>query len=415
MRYNNIKRYNKRTLYKNSEKKRRALKNIRIFFISQGCSILGSTIVSFTIIWYITLMSFSSMAVAISIVCTYTPQIIISIFSGVWGDKYNKKILIILGDIITAISTFILVVLFILGYKSMYLIYLLCIFRSIGSGIQTPLENAFISRICSKNLLQKVNSIYSMLNSVINIISPSIAALLLSWIDFEFILCIDFITAIIAILLLLKIKYKEIIYKENTSKSIFASFKDGINYLQTSYYLRNMIIFYLIFYFFMSVPGFLTPVLVSTKFSSDSIYLAINETIWFIGNGIGGFVMYKITSKSRLLFMAISCFLFGILVLGLGLSYTFEMYIVIMLLAGIVMVIFNTSNITIIQENTDRFMISRVFSNMNILTNIATIIGISFWGVVGNVLLVDSLLVISGICIIFLSLFIWKLHMRFNI
>lgn len=375
---------------------------------------LGSTIVSFTIVWYITLMSFSSMAVAISIVCTYMPQIIIAMFSGVWGDKYNKKLLIILGDTITAISTFILVILFILGYKSMYLIYLLCIFRSIGSGIQTPLENAFISSICSKNLLQKVNSIYSMLNSVINVISPSIAALLLSWINFEFILCIDFITAFIAVLLLLKIEYKEIVYEENINKSIFSSFKDGINYLQTSHYLRNMIIFYLIFYFFMSVPGFLTPVLVSTKFSSDSMYLAINETIWFIGNGIGGFIMYKIIPQSKLFLMAISCFLFGVLVLGLGLSYTFEMYIIIMLLAGIVMVIFNTSNITIIQESTDKFMLSRVFSNINILTNIATIIGISFFGVIGNILLVDNLLVISGICIIFLSLFIWQLRMRFN-
>ena len=96
------------------------------------------------------------------------------------------------------------------------------------------------------------------------------------------------------LLLLLKIEYKEIVYEENINKSIFSSFKDGINYLQTSHYLRNMIIFYLIFYFFMSVPGFLTPVLVSTKFSSDSMYLAINETIWFIGNGIGGFIMYKI-------------------------------------------------------------------------------------------------------------------------
>lgn len=109
----------------------------------------------FSIIWYITLTSSSATLVAISIICTYIPQIIISVFAGSWGDKYNKKLLIILGDTITASATLVLVLLFSLGYQSIYLIYLLCIFRSLGSGIQTPLENAFIATICPKNLLQK--------------------------------------------------------------------------------------------------------------------------------------------------------------------------------------------------------------------------------------------------------------------
>ncbi|MFR4446501.1 MAG: MFS transporter [Megamonas funiformis] len=182
-------------------------------------------------------------------------------------------------------------------------------FRSLGSGIQTPLENAFIATICPKNLLQKTNSIYSILNSLINMISPTIAALLLSFYSFKFILCIDFITAIIAISLFQKIKYHE--YKYSTNNTMFSSFKDGIIYLKTNAYLRHIVLFFLVFYFFMSVPGFLTPVLVSTKFhSNDSIYLAINETTWFIGNCIGGFIIYKLILKSKLFTMALSCFLF---------------------------------------------------------------------------------------------------------
>ena len=413
MRYHHIKRYNKRALYADAKKQSLIKKNLFIFFSSQWFSLLGSTIVSFSIIWYITLTTSSATLVAISIICTYIPQIIISIFAGSLGDKYNKKLLIILGDAITAFATLVLVILFFLGYQSIYLIYLLCIFRSIGSGIQTPLENAFIATICPKNLLQKTNSIYSILNSLINMISPTIAALLLSFYSFKFILCIDFITAIIAISLFQKIKYHE--YKYSTNNTMFSSFKDGIIYLKTNAYLRHIVLFFLVFYFFMSVPGFLTPVLVSTKFSNDSIYLAINETTWFIGNCIGGFIIYKLILKSKLFTMALSCFLFGILILGLGFADNFILYIVIMFFSGIVMPIFNTSNLTAIQENTQQLMLSRVFSNINILMNISTVIGILFFGIIGGFITIDKLLIITGSFIMCLSFFIWQMYKRFLI
>ena len=196
---------------------------------------------------------------------------------------------------------------------------------------------------------------------------------------------------------------------------MFSSFKDGIIYLKTNAYLRHIVLFFLVFYFFMSVPGFLTPVLVSTKFSNDSIYLAINETTWFIGNCIGGFIIYKLILKSKLFTMALSCFLFGILILGLGFADNFILYIVIMFFSGIVMPIFNTSNLTAIQENTQQLMLSRVFSNINILMNISTVIGILFFGIIGGFITIDKLLIITGSFIMCLSFFIWQMYKRFLI
>jgi len=122
---------------------------------------LTSQIISYSIVWYITLKTSSTMALAISIVCTYMPQIVISMFSGTWGDKFNKKNLIIIGDTITGISTLILAILFINGFDSLYLLYGACALRSVGSGIQTPLEHAFLPLICPEEKLTKINGIYA--------------------------------------------------------------------------------------------------------------------------------------------------------------------------------------------------------------------------------------------------------------
>ena len=103
--------------------KDKSLTRVSVFLTSQIISLFGSAIVSYSIVWYITLKTSSTMALAISIVCTYMPQIVISMFSGTWGDKFNKKNLIIIGDTITGISTLILAILFINGFDSLYLLY----------------------------------------------------------------------------------------------------------------------------------------------------------------------------------------------------------------------------------------------------------------------------------------------------
>lgn len=71
--------------------KDKSLTRVSVFLTSQIISLFGSAIVSYSIVWYITLKTSSTMALAISIVCTYMPQIVISMFSGTWGDKFNKK------------------------------------------------------------------------------------------------------------------------------------------------------------------------------------------------------------------------------------------------------------------------------------------------------------------------------------
>ena len=117
---------------KEDKMKEKNIKSVSVFLISQIISLFGSSIVSYAIVWYITMKTSSTVALAVSIVCTYMPQILVSIFSGTWGDRYNKKYLIMIGDIITGISTLILAVLFINGFDSLLFLYSIIILRSIA-------------------------------------------------------------------------------------------------------------------------------------------------------------------------------------------------------------------------------------------------------------------------------------------
>ena len=389
--------------------KDKSLTRVSVFLTSQIISLFGSAIVSYSIVWYITLKTSSTMALAISIVCTYMPQIVISMFSGTWGDKFNKKNLIIIGDTITGISTLILAILFINGFDSLYLLYGACALRSVGSGIQTPLEHAFLPLICPEEKLTKINGIYATASSAINILSPAMAGVLLNVMDFGHTLFIDCITALLAIIVLLKLKYKNTI-SSNKDTSTLSDFLEGVKYFKQHIFLGRLILFYLLFYFFMSAPAFLTPVLVNLKFSSSVNALAINEFVWSLGTMLGGILICSFKEFNKLKFMAISALLFGGFICLLGASNIFSIYILFMLCSGISLPLFNTSNTVLIQENVKKEMLGRVFANLNILSTISTTIGITVFGIIGNTISVDILLFLVGAFIAILSIWIWKIY-----
>lgn len=389
--------------------KDKSLTRVSVFLTSQIISLFGSAIVSYSIVWYITLKTSSTMALAISIVCTYMPQIVISMFSGTWGDKFNKKNLIIIGDTITGISTLILAILFINGFDSLYLLYGACALRSVGSGIQTPLEHAFLPLICPEEKLTKINGIYATASSAINILYPAMAGVLLNVMDFGHTLFIDCITALLAIIVLLKLKYKNTI-SSNKDTSTLSDFLEGVKYFKQHIFLGRLILFYLLFYFFMSAPAFLTPVLVNLKFSSSVNALAINEFVWSLGTMLGGILICSFKEFNKLKFMAISALLFGGFICLLGASNIFSIYILFMLCSGISLPLFNTSNTVLIQENVKKEMLGRVFANLNILSTISTTIGITVFGIIGNTISVDILLILVGAFIAILSIWIWKIY-----
>ena len=113
------------------------------FFISQDITLLGSQIVAFTIVWYITLETSSGFWVAMFSICSFVPQFFMSFVGGVWADCHSKKTLIIGADALIALLTLGMVVLlpkFNYGTSLRVALLVLVSLRSIAAGrMSSPL------------------------------------------------------------------------------------------------------------------------------------------------------------------------------------------------------------------------------------------------------------------------------------
>ncbi len=171
-----------------------------LFLSGQTVSLFGSSLVQFAIIWYITLSTQSGAMMTIASVCGFAPQVAISLFSGVWADRYNRKLLIIGADAMVASATFVLALFFLSGHDDLWMVFLVSAIRSVGSGIQTPAVNAVLPQIVPPEKLIRIGGINGSLQSVMFILSPAAAGMLLSIASLESTFFIDVAMGILTML-----------------------------------------------------------------------------------------------------------------------------------------------------------------------------------------------------------------------
>lgn len=380
-----------------------------VFFLAgQTVSLFGSSLVQFAIIWYITLTTKSGFMMTISTLCGFLPQLLISVFAGVWADRYPRKIIIILADAAIAITTLVLALFFLTGYRELWLLFFVAGIRSLGSGFQSPSVSAMIPQLVPEEKLMKVNGINNSIGSLVMLVSPVVSGALLATTNLETTFFIDVATAMIAIGILLYIKispHKKALQVQTTG--YFDDLREGLIYIKNHDLVKSILAFYAIFFFLVVPVAFLTPLMVARSFGSEVWKLTANEVAFFAGSVIGG-VLISIWGgfKNRMVTIVVSCVLFGVLTIALGFSSIFLLYLVFMLVSGFIVPFFDTAITTLLQERVDLDMQGRVFGFTQIVITAVMPFGMIIFGPMADIVKVEYLLIGTGIFMSILGVFI---------
>lgn len=167
--------------------------------VGQTLSLFGSSVVQYAIFWYLVLRSNSGMVMTGAMVAAALPQAIVSVFGGVWADRWNRKLLVMLPDAVIAAVTICLSASMAVGWGATGLILVVLVIRSAGGGIQTTAVQSFIPQIVPEAWLLRVNTINGTLQTAISIASPVIAAVLVNLMPLWMIMLVDVSTAIVGI------------------------------------------------------------------------------------------------------------------------------------------------------------------------------------------------------------------------
>lgn len=355
----------------------------------QALSILGSQLVQFALIWYLTVQTGSATVLATASLVGMLPNVILGPFVGTLVDRWNRRSIMLIADGIVALATIVLVILFALDVVQIWHVYVVMFIRSLAGAFHNNAMSASTSLMVPIEHLTRIQGLNQMLNGGLNIVAAPLGALLLGVLPMQGILAIDVVTALAAILPLTftQIPQQQRNARGNGNATVWQDFKVGLRYVLG---WKGLLIVSLmtVGLNFTVIPAFsLLPLMVKDYFGGGALQLSWVEAAMgigmFLGGALlsvwGGFPRKILTSMLGLIGMGA-----GTLLLALAPSSAMFLAVGGALLVGVMSPITMGPFFAIIQSNVEPDMQARVFSLLSSVGTAMVPIGLIVAGPVSD-------------------------------
>lgn len=337
-------------------------------WIGQAFSLLGSQLVQFALIWYLTQQTKSATVLATATLAGMLPNVIFSPFAGSFVDRGNRRRIMMIADAAIALATLVLAALFYFDVVQIWHIYVLIALRSIGNSFHQPAFQASSSLMVPKEHLSRIQGINQTIAAALGIFAAPLGALLLVALPMQGILSIDMVTAVIAVtpLFFIKIPQPERALTSDGRKSTYwEDFRAGFRYILSWPGMLILITMSSMINFLFSPAISLTPLLVLNYFGGGAIQLSWVEMGFGLGAVVGGLVLGAWGGfKKRIVTEMIGLVGLGLGVVVVSFAPPGALWIAIAGLAfgGFMVPIVNGSEGAILQDVVEPSMQGRVFN-----------------------------------------------------
>lgn len=374
----------------------------------QALSILGSQLVQFALIWYLTVQTRSATVLATATLVGMLPNVILGPFIGTLVDRWNRRRIMLIADSIVALATLLLVALFALDIVEVWHIFAVLFIRSLASTFHGNAMSASTSLMVPVEQLTRIQGLNQLLNGGLNVVAAPLGALLLGMLPMQGILAIDVITALFAILPLvfIQVPQPERSAVDEGKTTVWTDFKAGLHYM---FNWPGLLIIGLmtVGINFTIIPAFsLLPLMVKDYFGGSAIHLGWVESAMgagmIIGGALlgiwGGFSRKILTSLVGLMGMGA-----GTLVLALAPSSAISLAVGAALLVGFMTPMTMGPFYAIIQSSVEANMQARIFSLLSSVGTAIVPLGLMIAGPVADRVGIQAWFLLGGILCIFMS------------
>jgi DHA3 family macrolide efflux protein-like MFS transporter len=384
------------------------MKKFFVIFASQAASMFGSSICGFALAWYMAKQTGSATILATAMMVSLIPAVVMGPFIGPFIDRWNRKKIMIYGDLVTALLTLVLVILFWTNAIQIWHIYVINACRSISGSFQWPALSASIPMIVPEKHLARTNGLNQMLNGIINLIAPPAGAFLMEAIDIQWVLSVDVITAAIAIGCLLPLAIPQPPRTTLSAKpNFFGDMVQSFRYIASWRGLLFMFILFSLINFF-SVPLIaLMPIYVTDHLNSEVLRLGWLQTAFGVGIITGGLILGVWGGFKRRVFTSFIFLLIGSAAI-IGFSFTtintYWMGLAMLAVFGVTNAFVNGPLIAVLQSVIARDVQGRIFALLGSISQGMIPLGLAVAGPLADAIGVRTVFLIGGIAPLVLAL-----------
>ena len=174
--------------------KKKGLNKFYLLWSGELVSSIGGGLTSFGLGVYVFQKTGSVTSTAMITLLAFLPTLLLSVPAGILADRFDRRLLMMLGDGCSAIGLIYILLCMLDGDIALWQIYIGVTISSVFSSLLEPSYRATISDLLTKEEYAKASGLVSMAGSARYLISPVIAGILLAVADIKLLLCIDIAT-----------------------------------------------------------------------------------------------------------------------------------------------------------------------------------------------------------------------------
>jgi DHA3 family macrolide efflux protein-like MFS transporter len=383
------------------------LGSMRPFFAvwtGQVFSLLGSELVQFALVWWLTTTTGSAMVLTLATMMAVLPRVFVSPVAGALVDRWNRRMVMMMADGLSALAVVVLAALFAFDAVQVWHVYAVMFVRAACGAFHWPAMQASTTLMVPEEHLARVAGLNQALQGSGAIIAPPLGALLLSVLPMQGVLAVDVATAILAISPLFFVHVPQPERTEAAAQasrpSMVTDLREALRFLRAWPGILMVLIIAVLVNFFAFPALSLQPLLVTEHFCGDALQLAWLQSAFGIGMVTGGVTLsvwggFKRRSLTGLLALALNGA--GLATIGVAPAQAFPMALGAMFFASFMNPIANGSLFAVLQIIVPADMQGRVFTllqsaagamiplSLIVAGPLAEVLGVRIWFLVAGV------------------------------
>jgi len=374
-------------------------RNFWLYAIGRLVSLIGSGVQAVALPLYVLDKTGSGSMMGIFAMLSMVPAFLMTPFAGVIGDRWNRKRIMVNMDYARGVIIFLLAFFAFTNKLNISILFTMQVFISVMNSVFGSATAAMMPDLLPEEKFTWGNSVMATVQSLSGIIGPALGGIIYGILGIEWVFMINAISFVLSAVSEMFIIYRvpHDREKEITLKIFVQDIKEGLNFMWMKKTLLSLVMLFMVLNF-LAAPIFIValPYILREIIGFSAQQFGYIETSWTLGTLLGSIMVGTFLSKFSLskLFKA---GLLTMVYLTIGFSIEFFpfvqnyfngptwSYFFLIAVSLLVMGVFNSMlNIpinTYLQKLTTPNIRSRVFSVVDLLTQLAVPVGSLIYGV----------------------------------
>jgi MFS family permease len=307
-----------------------------LYWIGHLISIAGSQMQLWALYWHLRTLSDQPMVISGIGLVRFLPVILLSLVAGVAADRFDRRKIAILTQVALGVVAMILGLTTSLGATSIWVLFGLVAVQSVAVAFDTPARQALIPSLVPRENLANAYSLNSIASKVGGILGPAISGVVIAYLGLQWAYWINAISylAVIAALIAMGDIRTVVEKKSFELKRTFLDIREGIEFIKNSPIIFSVMVLDFFGTFFSSANTLLPFV------AMDILHVGPIQYGWLSASQSIGTMMVGLylSQKNNLhrqgLLISISVAGFGLATILFGLSTSFWLTMLALILIG---------------------------------------------------------------------------------